>query len=97
MTYAFLTTTPNPLVATIKHERMPVLLAREEEFDTWLRGSPDEAFALAREYPAQSPAVSHLRERRSLKAPRGTVWSECLYPNELGSFGQHSLVLQAPT
>jgi putative SOS response-associated peptidase YedK len=50
-TYAFLTTTPNPLVATINHERMPVLLTREEEFETWLKGSPDEAFALAREYP----------------------------------------------
>ena len=25
-TYSFLTTTPNPLVATINHERMPVLL-----------------------------------------------------------------------
>jgi putative SOS response-associated peptidase YedK len=32
---------------------MPVLLTREEEFETWLRGSPDEAFALAREYPAE--------------------------------------------
>ena len=31
---------------------MPVLLTREEEFETWLRGSTDEAFALAREYPA---------------------------------------------
>ena len=30
---------------------MPVLLSREEEFETWLRGSPDEAFALAREFP----------------------------------------------
>ena len=49
-TYSFLTTTPNPLVATINHERMPVLLTREEEFQTWLVGSPDEAFALAREY-----------------------------------------------
>jgi putative SOS response-associated peptidase YedK len=49
--FAFLTTTPNPLVATINHERMPVLLTREEEFDTWLRGPPDEALALAREYP----------------------------------------------
>ena len=48
--YAFLTTTPNPLVATINHERMPVLLTREAEFQTWLAGSPDEAFALAREY-----------------------------------------------
>ena len=56
-TYAFLTTTPNPLVATINHERMPVLLTREEEFETWLRGSPDEAFALAREYPADQMRV----------------------------------------
>ena len=31
---------------------MPVLLTREDEFETWLRGPPDEAFALAREYPA---------------------------------------------
>jgi putative SOS response-associated peptidase YedK len=29
-TYSFLTTTPNPLVATINNERMPVLLTREE-------------------------------------------------------------------
>jgi putative SOS response-associated peptidase YedK len=55
--YAFLTTTPNPLVATINHERMPVLLTREEEFDTWLRGSPDEAFALSREYPAEQMRI----------------------------------------
>ena len=51
-TYSFLTTTPNGLVATINHERMPVLLTKEEEFETWLSGSADEAFALAREYPA---------------------------------------------
>ena len=50
-TYSFLTTTPNSLVAKINHERMPVLLTREDEFDVWLRASPDEAFALAREYP----------------------------------------------
>jgi putative SOS response-associated peptidase YedK len=52
-TYSFLTTTPNELVSTINHERMPVLLTREEEFDTWLRGSADEAFALARQYPPE--------------------------------------------
>jgi len=52
-TYSFLTTTPNPLVGTINHERMPVLLTREEEFQTWLSGSADEAFALAREYPPE--------------------------------------------
>jgi putative SOS response-associated peptidase YedK len=50
-TYAFLTTTPNSLLATINDERMPVLLTREEEFETWLTGSPDEAFSLAQEYP----------------------------------------------
>jgi putative SOS response-associated peptidase YedK len=49
--YAFLTTTPNKLVATINHERMPVLLTREDEFDAWLNGAPHLAFALAREYP----------------------------------------------
>jgi putative SOS response-associated peptidase YedK len=31
------------MVATINHERMPVLLAREEEFETWLTGSTDDA------------------------------------------------------
>jgi putative SOS response-associated peptidase YedK len=56
-TYAFLTTTPNPLVATINHERMPVLLTRDEEFDAWLTGTPDEAFALARTYPAEAMAI----------------------------------------
>ena len=49
--YAFLTTTPNELVATINHKRMPVLLTREEEFEAWLSGAPAEALALAREHP----------------------------------------------
>jgi len=49
--YAFLTTTPNQLVATINHERMPVLLTQEEEFETWLSGAPQKALTLAREYP----------------------------------------------
>jgi putative SOS response-associated peptidase YedK len=48
--YSFLTTTPNELVSTINHERMPVLLTREDEFETWLTGSPDDAMALAQEY-----------------------------------------------
>ena len=49
--YSFLTTTPNKLVATINHERMPVLLTHEHEFETWLRGSPSEAMELAKKYP----------------------------------------------
>lgn len=32
------------------HERMPVLLTREEDFNIWLRGSTVSAFKLAREY-----------------------------------------------
>lgn len=32
--YSFLTTTPNPPVETINHERMRVLLAHEHEFET---------------------------------------------------------------
>jgi putative SOS response-associated peptidase YedK len=55
--YAFLTTTPNPLVATVNHERMPVLLTREEEFETWLSGSPEEALALAQEYPPEAMCI----------------------------------------
>lgn len=50
--FAFLTTTPNDVVAKVNHERMPVLLDREEQFETWLKGSSKEAFALARQYPA---------------------------------------------
>ena len=56
-TYAFLTTTPNSLVSTINHERMPVILTHEKEFDTWLRASPEEALALAREYPADEMRI----------------------------------------
>jgi len=56
-THSFLTTTPNALVATINHERMPVLLTREEEFDTWLHAPVNEAFALAREYPPEQMRI----------------------------------------
>ena len=56
-TYSFLTTTPNPLVATINHERMPVLLTREEEFETWLTAPTSEALALAREYPPEQMRI----------------------------------------
>ena len=34
-----------------------VVLTREEEFDTWLRGLADQAFALAREYPAAQTRI----------------------------------------
>jgi hypothetical protein len=34
-----------------------VLLRSAEEFDTWLRGPTDEAFALAREYPPEQMRI----------------------------------------
>lgn len=46
--FSILTTQPNSLVATINHERMPVLLRSEDEFETWLSGTPQEAFSLVR-------------------------------------------------
>ena len=36
---------------------MPVLLTREEEFETWLRGSTNQAMALAREYPPEQMRI----------------------------------------
>jgi putative SOS response-associated peptidase YedK len=55
--FAFMTTTPNELVATINHERMPVLLTGDEQFETWLKGSPAEAFRLARPHPADAMRI----------------------------------------
>jgi putative SOS response-associated peptidase YedK len=55
--YAFLTTTPNELVATINQERMPVLLTQEDEFETWLSGAPPKALALARGYPSDQMRI----------------------------------------
>ena len=40
--FAFMTTKPNKLVATIHPTRMPVMLNSEEAFDTWLHGTPEE-------------------------------------------------------
>lgn len=48
--YSFMTTAPNALTDSINHERMPVLLSDEEDFETWLTGTPEEAFALARSF-----------------------------------------------
>jgi putative SOS response-associated peptidase YedK len=45
-----MTTEPNSLTVSINHERMPVLLNDEAEFEMWLSGAPEEAFALARSF-----------------------------------------------
>lgn len=65
--YAFLTTEPNTLTASINHERMPVLLSSDEQFETWLHGTPQEAFALAKSYPPElMQIVQSGNERKDL-------------------------------
>ena len=50
---------------------MPVLLTDPADFETWLSGSMDEAFKLARSYAAdQMRIVQSGSERKDLLAPR---------------------------
>ena len=68
--FAFMTTLPNALVATINHERMPVILEGDDAFETWLEGSPDAAFALAQSTaPERMAIVQGGFEKRDLLAP----------------------------
>ena len=41
-----MTTLPNSLTSTINHERSPVLLTEEHDYQTWLTGTPEQAFGL---------------------------------------------------
>lgn len=43
----------NALVATVNHERMPVLLATEAEHEAWLNGSVEEALTLVKPFPPE--------------------------------------------
>ena len=52
---------------SINHERMPVLMSDPDEFETWLSGSTEEAFKLARSYAAdQMRIVQSGSEREDL-------------------------------
>ncbi len=51
--FSFMTTTPNALVGTVNHERMPVLLATAEMQDQWMNGTLAEATALLKPYPPE--------------------------------------------
>ena len=74
--YSFMTTTPNALTDSINHERMPVLLSKEDEFETWLSGSPAEAFKLARSFdPAAMRIVQSGFDKEDLLATRADVYS----------------------
>lgn len=56
-TFAFMTTKPNELVATVHPSRMPVMLVGEEAQDRWLEGSNDDALELVQSYPADDMAI----------------------------------------
>lgn len=65
--YSFMTTAPNALTASINHERMPVLLSEEAQFETWLSGTTTEAFALARSFePAAMRIVQSGFDKKDL-------------------------------
>ena len=56
-----ITCEPNELAAKF-HNRMPVIIA-PEDYETWLTGTPQQALALLRPYPAEADAsVSGQRE-----------------------------------
>jgi putative SOS response-associated peptidase YedK len=55
--FAFMTTEPNTLTASINHERMPVLMSDPADFETWLSGSTEDAFKLARSYAADQMRI----------------------------------------
>lgn len=68
--YAFLTTEPNSLIVdTIDHDRMPVLLTKEAEFETWLSGSTEEALKLVKSYAADDMRIVQAgKEKKDLLA-----------------------------
>lgn len=69
--FSFMTTTPNALVATINHERMPVILADDTDRQTWLGGTAQEAFALARQQAPETMQIvqASLEKRDLLSGP----------------------------
>jgi putative SOS response-associated peptidase YedK len=73
-TYAFMTSEPNALTCAINHERMPVLLSGEDQFETWLSGPVEEAFALARSFdPGAMQVVQSGKEKEDLLGRRATA------------------------
>lgn len=65
--FAFLTTEPNDLTRAINHERMPVLLSTEDQFEAWLSGSPAEVASLAKSFdPARMRIVQSGQTKEDL-------------------------------
>jgi putative SOS response-associated peptidase YedK len=68
--FAFLTTQSNDIVRPIHAKAMPVLLTTEQEFDTWLDGTVNDAIALQRPLPNEFLQIV-ARGEKSDQAPVG--------------------------
>ena len=56
ITSSIITTTPNALVRNTHPDRMPAIL-HADDYDAWLTGRPDEAFALIRPFSADQMII----------------------------------------
>ena len=68
VTSSMVTTTPNELVRDTHPDRMPVIL-HPEDYEEWLTGRPEPAFALLRPFPAESMVIHQSGE--GLKSDKG--------------------------
>jgi putative SOS response-associated peptidase YedK len=72
-TFAFMTTKPNELVATVHPTRMPVMLVGEEAQDKWLDGSQTEARETISSYAADHMMIVQAgTEKQDLVSMGGT-------------------------
>jgi putative SOS response-associated peptidase YedK len=76
--FAFMTTEPNELTRCINHERMPVLITDPSDLETWLSGSVNEAFKLARSYAAEQMRIvqsgAEREDRLSAQSHKGSCF-----------------------
>ena len=68
VTSSIVTSTPNELTRETHPDRMPVIL-HPDDYEGWLTGNPDAAFALIRPFPATEMVVHQSGE--DLKSDRG--------------------------
>ncbi|WP_316016172.1 SOS response-associated peptidase [Roseobacter sp. HKCCA0434] len=68
VTSSIVTTTPNALTRETHPDRMPCILD-PDDYETWLTGTPDAAFALIAPFPAERMVIHQQGE--TLKSDRG--------------------------
>ena len=67
--FSFMTSEPNAMTASINHERSPVLLTHDDEWQTWTSGSVDQAMQLVKPIsPERLRIVQEGFEKRDLLA-----------------------------